>query len=288
MTQTTKRRAAVLRLSEAGVMLALATVLSVFKLAELPYGGSITLASLFPIMLVSYRHGLLFGSMTALVYGVIQQLLGLNNLSYFSTWYSIVAIILLDYVLAFAAAGLGGIFKNKLQNKGVALALGGLAVCLVRYICHVISGCTVWAGMSIPTAGAFVYSLIYNATYMLPEAIILMLVAYYLGASVDFESQMPRRIKRSGVALADWTRLVGGGVLLAGLIFDVARIFPKMQNGETGEFDLTALVEAPFSFFLPVLAVSGACLLIFVFCLVLSSHLGKTQKKNDSGKGEAI
>ncbi|MBQ8911952.1 MAG: energy-coupled thiamine transporter ThiT [Clostridia bacterium] len=83
MTQTAKRRSAALRLAEGGVMLALATVLSVFKLADLPYGGSITLASLFPIMLVSYRHGLLFGSMTALLYGVIQQLLGLNTLSYF-------------------------------------------------------------------------------------------------------------------------------------------------------------------------------------------------------------
>ena len=284
MTQTTKRRSAALRLAEGGVMLALATVLSVFKLAELPYGGSITLASLFPIMLISYRHGLLFGSLSALVYGVIQQLLGLNNLSYFSTWYSIVAIILLDYLLAFAAAGLGGIFKNKMKNQGAALALGGLAVCLVRYLCHVISGCTVWAGMSIPTAGAFVYSLIYNATYMLPEAIILILVSYYMGASVDFGSQMPKRIKRTELPLADWSRLIGAGVLLAGLIFDVTRIFPILQNGETGEFDLTALVHAPFSFFLPVLIVSGAAVLIFAVCLAVSA-LAEKKGKDQKEKG---
>ncbi|MBQ8911953.1 MAG: energy-coupled thiamine transporter ThiT, partial [Clostridia bacterium] len=66
----------------------------------------------------------------------------------------------------------------------------------MRYICHVISGCTVWAGMSIPTGGAFVYSLIYNATYMLPETIILILVSYYLGTSLDFDAQIPRRLRK--------------------------------------------------------------------------------------------
>jgi thiamine transporter len=76
MTQTEKRRSAVLRIAEGGVMLALATVLSVFKLAELPYGGSITLASLFPVILLSYRHGTGFGLFCGVVFGGIQQLLG--------------------------------------------------------------------------------------------------------------------------------------------------------------------------------------------------------------------
>jgi thiamine transporter len=270
MTQTSNRRAALLRIAEGGVMLCLATVLSVFKLADLPYGGSITLASLFPIMLLSFRHGTGFGLFCGLVYGVIQQLLGLNTLSYFSTWYSIVAIILLDYLLAFAAAGLGGIFKNKIKNKGLALLLGGFTVCLVRYLCHVISGCTVWAGMSIPTGGALVYSLIYNATYMIPETVILMMVSYYLGSGLDFSLQIPKRIKRSALPFADWARLLGGGALFAGLIFDVTKIFAKIQNAETGEFDLTALTGAPFSFFLPMIVVTAAALGIFALLSVLA------------------
>lgn len=270
MTQTGKRRAALLRIAEGGVMLCLATVLSVFKLADLPYGGSITLASLFPIMLLSFRHGTGFGLFCGLVYGVIQQLLGLNTLSYFSTWYSIVAIILLDYLLAFAAAGLGGIFKNKIKNKGLALLLGGFAVCLVRYLCHVISGCTVWAGMSIPTGGALVYSLIYNATYTIPETVILMMVSYYLGSGLDFSLQIPKRIKRSALPFADWARLLGSGALFAGLIFDVTKIFAKIQNAETGEFDLTALTGAPFSFFLPMIVVTAAALGIFALLSVLA------------------
>ena len=275
MTRTNKRRAALLRLAEGGVMLCLATILSVFKLADLPYGGSITLGSLFPIVLLSYRHGTGFGLLCGLVYGVIQQLLGLNTLSYFSTWYSIVAIILLDYVLAFAAAGLGGIFRNKMKNKGAALLLGGFTVCFVRYICHVISGCTVWAGMSIPTGGALAYSFIYNATYMIPETVILAMICYYLGNSLDFTLQIPKRIKRSDLPFSDWARLLGGGVLLGGLIFDVTRIFAKLQNAETGEFDLTALTGAPLSFYLPLLIVTVAAVGIFALLALLARRFDK-------------
>ena len=67
-------------LVESAVMISLATVLSIFKLAELPYGGSITLASMLPILLVAYRHGAAFGFGAGIVYGIVQQLLGLKNL----------------------------------------------------------------------------------------------------------------------------------------------------------------------------------------------------------------
>ena len=73
-------------LSESAVMVALATILSLLKLVEMPYGGSVTLASALPIGLISYRHGLKAGLASAVVYGAIQQLLGLSNLSYLTTW----------------------------------------------------------------------------------------------------------------------------------------------------------------------------------------------------------
>ncbi|MBP3320939.1 MAG: energy-coupled thiamine transporter ThiT [Clostridia bacterium] len=278
MTRTNDRRSALLILAESGIMLALATVLSVLKLADLPYGGSVTPASLLPILLIAYRHGTGKGLLCALCYGVIQQLLGLNTLSYFSTWYSILAIILLDYILAFAAAGLGGIFRNKLKNQALALTLGGLLVCLVRYLCHVISGATVWAGMSIPTGGALIYSFIYNATYMLPEAIILVLACYYLGSSLDFSKRLPTRTVRTSVPAADWLKIVGGGLLIGGVCYDVARIFSILQDGETGEFTLTALTEAEFSFFLPVIVVSAVAFVLFLDCFAIAALLSK--KKN--------
>ena len=156
MKQTMRTR----RMVEASLLVALATVLSILKIAELPYGGSITLASMFPILLLSYRHGVRWGLGGGIVYGVLQQLLGLNNLSYFTTWQSIVAIIFLDYIIAFTAVGLGGIFRRALKNQALSLATGAAFVCVLRYLCHVISGATVWAGLSIPDGAALLYSLI--------------------------------------------------------------------------------------------------------------------------------
>ena len=77
-----------LPLVECAIMIALATVLSMVKLAELPYGGSITIASMLPIAIIAYRRGMGWGLGSAFVYAVIQQLLGLNSLSYVTTWQS--------------------------------------------------------------------------------------------------------------------------------------------------------------------------------------------------------
>ena len=70
------------KLTEAAIMLAIGTVLSLIKLIDLPYGGSVTIASMLPVVIIAYRHGIKWGLMTGFVYGVIQQLLGLNTLSY--------------------------------------------------------------------------------------------------------------------------------------------------------------------------------------------------------------
>ena len=110
------------KLVECAVLIAVATVLSLFKLLDLPYGGSITLASMMPMILLSYRHGLIWGLGSGLVYGGIQQLLGLNTLSWVTTWQSIVAVILLDYVIAFAGTGLGGVFRKAVKNQAIALS----------------------------------------------------------------------------------------------------------------------------------------------------------------------
>ena len=159
-------------LVESALLVALSTVLGLFPLLQMPYGGSVTLAAMLPICIAAYRHGLLWGFGSGLVYGVVQQLLGLKNLSYFSTWQSILAVILLDYLLAFAAAGLGGIFRNRVKRQNAALSLGALTALTVRYVLHTVSGATVWAGLSIPTGAALIYSVIYNATYMIPETLV--------------------------------------------------------------------------------------------------------------------
>ncbi|MBQ3063177.1 MAG: energy-coupled thiamine transporter ThiT [Clostridia bacterium] len=274
-TRTTKTR----RLVESAILLAIATVLSELALVKLPYGGSVTLASMLPVLLIAYRHGTPWGLACGLCYGVLQQLLGLSTLSYFTTWQSIVAIVLLDYLIAFAVIGLGGIFRHRVVRQPAALSLGALLVCILRYICHVISGATVWAGLSIPTEAALLYSLAYNATYMLPETIVTVLLAVYLGSVLDFTgSTLRRRVPQGRTAPQNQgflTALAGFSVLGA-TVFDVAMIAARLQNGETGEFDWAGLAGAPFtSLWLPVIIVSGAALVLAAMLFLVGRRIQK-------------
>lgn len=238
--KNTKVRALV----ESAIMIAIATVLSMIKIVDLPYGGSVTIASMFPIAVVSYRHGIKWGCAAGLVYGTLQQLLGLSTLSYFTSWQSIIAIILLDYVVAFAVAGLGGTFRKLAKNQATALAIGSLFICILRYLCHVLSGATVWAGVSIPSKAALVYSFVYNATYMLPEAIIMIIVAVYIGSVINFNAQVPvRMIKSENNTVSSIIIALSGLPIAAALIVDVALVFSKLQNAETGEFAIEQIVD---------------------------------------------
>lgn len=269
---------------EAALLVALSTVLSVLKIAELPYGGSITLASMFPILLLSYRHGLAWGLGGGLVHAVLQQLLGLKNLSYFTTWQSVVAIILLDYIVAFTVIGLGGIFRRVTDRQNLALTAGALLVSVLRYLCHVISGATVWAGLSIPDSAAIGYSLIYNATYMIPETVVLVAVAYYLGSLLDFRREQPVRLvqDRSMPAEANLLSLLAGFFAFVGIVVDVSLLFPHLQNAKTGEFDFSGLAVTDGladSFWLPVILVSAVCALVSVGLLVVRARLLRAARK---------
>ena len=267
-------------LVESAIMVALATVLSILKLAEMPYGGSITPASMLPIIIVAYRHGTLTGLGAGLVHGVIQQLLGLNTLGYFTTWQSIVAIILLDYILAFGAAGLGGIFRGRIvkdtQNvarcQSAELGTGALLVCLLRYVMHTVSGCTVWAGLSIPTEAALVYSLVYNATYMIPETIICFSVTVWLGSMIDFGSRLPRRISRTEADEAakyprvyDFLAPIATFFALVAIVVDTVLIFPYLQDAESGEFTFAAMGDVSW---VAVAVVTAICVLLAAAALI--------------------
>ena len=275
---TQRKQSKIYVLAECAILVALGTVLSLLKLVDLPYGGSVTVASMLPLLIISYRHGMVWGLGCGLVYGAIQQLLGLNTLSYFSTFGSILAVILLDYVVAFAVVGLGGMFRKAVRNESVALAGGALVTGLLRYLCHVISGATVWAGISIPTKAAIGYSLIYNATYMIPETLVLMLVAFYLGQCVDLTQPIPRRIVRTGSAIGSVLHLGALGVLFAGLIFDIAKVFSVLQDPESGEFNITGLTEAGSKFYITLIVVSAVCIVLSLVITILSRKIERTEK----------
>ncbi|MBQ7386990.1 MAG: energy-coupled thiamine transporter ThiT [Clostridia bacterium] len=229
-------------LTECSIMIALSTVLSIVKLFEMPYGGSITLASMLPIAIIAYRHGTKLGFTSALAVSLIQMLLGMKNFSYFSTWRSFVVLAVLDYVVAFGVFGISGMFKKKLKKQSTALTVGIILASLLRYLCHVISGATIWAGLSIPTEAALVYSFSYNATYMIPETVILTVLTVYVASVLDLSAAVPTRMRSEKVSkVSICTSICAGAVAAGGLIADIVLIFSKLQNAESGEFDITSL-----------------------------------------------
>ena len=165
-------------LVECALMVAIGTVLANIKIFTMPNGGSVTLLSMLPFVLVSFRHGVKWGLFTGLVNGCLQMLLG---------FYAppapgllpLVGMILLDYVLAFMALGLAELFARPFKNRTVGVAVGTFAAGFLRFMCSFLSGVLVWGNLSDGLA-AWTYSLTYNGSYMLPETLLTMVAAVLL------------------------------------------------------------------------------------------------------------
>ena len=203
------------RMTLSAVMLALSTVLALvcalIPFLNLPFGGCITIASALPIVIISYMYGVKHGLFTSFAYALIQivcdLLLGHSSVilalftpssESFGGFTMAVFVLLLDYLLAYSVLGLGGLFRGRL-SKGAALSIGAVVALALRYAAHVLSGAifygawaewfftdTIVAEWAISkwiianlSGGllSFVYSLVYNACYMLPEIIITAALA---------------------------------------------------------------------------------------------------------------
>jgi len=157
-------------LAEAIVFIALANALYIISklylpFLKLPQGGSITLASMVPLLWFALRRGPRWGIEAGLVYGLVHM--AISGEIYYPTQ------VLLDYPLAFGALGLAGAFK-KHPIVGVGVGIAG------RFICHFTSGVIffgqyAWAGWNV-----IAYSAAYNATYLVPEFIVSAIVMYIL------------------------------------------------------------------------------------------------------------
>ena len=187
------------RLAECGIMLALAVVLNEFTPIKLPYGGSVTFFSQLPIVVIGYRHGVKWGLFTGLAMGIIEMLFGLANFSYVTGIVAYLILIFADYVIAFSSLGLGGVFRGTIKNQALSLAAGGALVSVIRFICHFISGATIWGGYAEDTP-VLIYSLTYNGSYMLPELIITVIGALILGSLLDLRAPRLRSLKKAKAA----------------------------------------------------------------------------------------
>lgn len=174
------------KLCECAVLVALAFVLSLVKI-PLSFGGSVTAGCMVPLVIASYRNGVKWGLGTAFVFSIIKMIMGFENFSYVTGVASILAVLFFDYLLAYTAVGLAGIFapKKEYSNGKITAfaAIGAVFGMIIRYICHVVSGAVVWYDLtkvweeSDPTNmvfryGKWMYSVVYNGIYMLPETII--------------------------------------------------------------------------------------------------------------------
>lgn len=264
------------KIAESSILIAFSVILFFIALVKLPYGGEITLASMFPIVIIAYRHGTGFGLLSGLVYGIICQLLSISVLSFVTGWVSVVAVIVLDYLLAFSLIGLAGLVR-KIKNQTKAMIIGTLIGIFARYICHVISGSTVWAGLSIPTGQAFLYSIIYNATYILPETIVTLIVCIYISTFFDFGSE---KISVRKNEFKNKLPVFVGTTLAAGyLIFVLLQIFALLQNAETGEFDFTGIFNVNWILIgIVTISVIVAYAIFFVIYKCVTSQKGKTNE----------
>ncbi len=156
-------------LAAGAICMAMSFLLSYVKLFSMPAGGSVTAASMLPLMLFSWLYGVGPGLIVGTAFGLLQFL----QEPYIVHW----AQVALDYPLAFAMMGIAGSFRR--FNKPWSLPAGIIVACFGRFLCHLISG-VVFFG-SVITDGfwpTFLMSAGYNGGYMAVEATISALIAW--------------------------------------------------------------------------------------------------------------
>ena len=191
------------------MMIAIATVLALIceyiPFLNLPFGGGFTIASMLPIVLVSYMFGIGWGLGCAFTYSLVQMLVGFRTVSaffmpaddnYAGSLAAALGICFIDYILAYTLLGLGGAFRG-VKNKTAGIVLSVVFALSLRYIAHILSGCIffgAWAEWFFTQDGfyaigksilatfsgdglALVYSVFYNGLFMIPEIIITSIVA---------------------------------------------------------------------------------------------------------------
>ena len=147
------------------LMLAFAMVLNYLRIYHFPQGGVVTLGGMIPLILISLRYGAGVGTLAGFIFGLITILQDPFILHPIQ--------VLFDYPLPFMAMGLAGFFKEKIFF-GVIISFAG------RFICHFISGVIFFASYAPEGVSPIIYSLTANATYIIPDMIICILILKFL------------------------------------------------------------------------------------------------------------
>ncbi|MCR3758327.1 energy-coupled thiamine transporter ThiT [Clostridium felsineum] len=148
-------------ITQIGVVLALATVLSFFKIYKLPQGGNITLGSMVPILLIAFFYGPEVGFLTGFLFGIIDLMIDPYILHPVQ--------VLFDYPLPYMALGFAGYFKNK-------RLIGTIAAVFIRLLFHVVSGVVFFASSAPKGQSPLIYSIIYNASFLSIDCVICLVI----------------------------------------------------------------------------------------------------------------
>lgn len=164
-------------LTTASLAVALSFVLGMIRLFKMPQGGSITPASMLPLMVFAYAYGTIPGLTAGMVYGVLDFLQASSPIV--NVW-----SFTLDYIIGFGVIGLAGLF-GKMKDVRLGLGIGIAVACVARFAASVASGIMFYASYAEGTGlSPFVYSITYNGSYMLPEMIICLVLGLVVGKQI--------------------------------------------------------------------------------------------------------
>ncbi len=147
------------------VAMALAMVTSMIKLFELPMGGSVTLCSMLFICLIGYWYGFAKGLLAAIAYGFLQMIVDPYIIS--------IPQMLTDYIFAFGALGLSGVFSGKKHGLVFGFLLGTFG----RFVFSFLSGMIFFGSYAQSyNMAAPVYSFVYNGSYIGAEVLVTVII----------------------------------------------------------------------------------------------------------------
>ncbi|MCR4576345.1 MAG: energy-coupled thiamine transporter ThiT [Clostridiales bacterium] len=183
-------------LVECAVLLAIANILSFFKIEKLfwGFGGGVTALSMLPLIIVCRRHGTVIGMLTAFAHSLLQLVFGLDNVQYATGFLMAVGIILLDYIIAYTVIGLSGIFSAEKHADAKSIILGIVFTFTLRLVCHFISGWWIWDALWPNDMGMVspIYSIVYNASYMIPEMVFTCVAAVLINTKSNLMDRVDK------------------------------------------------------------------------------------------------
>ena len=169
-------------LTEAALAIALAFVLGLIKVFQMPFGGSISL-EMIPLILLALRQGPVVGVVAGSAYGLLNLAVGPVVVHPVQ--------VLFDYPLAFGALGLAGFFRPTVRGA----VIGATVAVLARLVCHFVSGVVFFASYAPEGWNPYVYSGAYNAAYLVPSLVIALVVVVVLLRALEGAQPSPRQVR---------------------------------------------------------------------------------------------